>query len=471
MPHAALQATDPDGVRLKANQEKNAAAASSVVAAVGLTAMKLVVGLSTGSLGILSEAAHSALDLVAALVTWFSVRISGRPPDSSHNYGHGKVENLSALVETLLLLLTCAWIIYEAFRRIFFAEVHVEVSVWAFAVMGISIVVDYSRSRMLLRAAKKHNSQALEADGLHFSTDMWSSSVVIIGLALMWAQRRFGWPEIWANADAVAALGVACIVIWVSIQLGKRTVEALLDAAPPGLREEVAAAVASVPEVLAVRQVRLRQVGPHTFTDVDIAVRRDASFSQSHDIAAAVEQQVRQMLPQSDVVVHVDPSSRADETSYQKVRAIAAAHGLGAHSIHVHDIRGKVYLEFHTEVPESLNVEQAHEAVSSVEAALREEIPDLADVITHIEPAARDRIAVVLSREESAQVEHVVQRLADEYCGCGNWHRVLVRDESGMLSISLHCQMAGSTSIRSAHELTERLEAALRESIPNVGQW
>ena len=465
-----LQTLDHEAAQAKASLEKNAAASTSVVAAVGLTSMKLVVGLATGSLGILAEAAHSGLDLIAALVTWFSVRVSDRPADASHNYGHGKVENLSAFVETLLLLLTCVWIIYEAIRRIFFAEIHVNVTLWAFAVMGISIIVDVSRSRVLLRAAKKHNSQALEADGLHFSTDVWSSSVVILGLALMWAQRQFGWPSFWEKADAVAALGVACIVIWVAIQLGKRTVAALLDAAPPGLHDEIAAAVAGVPGVLSVTQVRLRQGGPYTFTDVDIAVRRDVSFSQAHDVATAVERQLQKMMPQSDVVVHVDPTTRADETSHQKVRAVAAAHGLAAHSIHVHDVRGQVFLEFHTEVPESLTVQQAHEMVSAMESALRNEIPDLADVITHIEPAARDRIAAPLSADEVAQVERVVRRLADEHCGVGNWHRVLVRDESGMLSISLHCQMAGDTSIRMAHEITEHLETALRASIPNVGQ-
>jgi len=203
---------------------------------------------------------------------------------------------------------------------------------------------------------------------------------------------------------------------------------------------------------------------------VDIAVRRDVSFSQAHDVATAVEHQLQKMMPQSDVVVHVDPTTRADETSHQKVRAVAAAHGLAAHSIHVHDVRGQVFLEFHTEVPESLTVQQAHEMVSAMESALRNEIPDLADVITHIEPAARDRIAAPLSADEVAQVERVVRRLADEHCGVGNWHRVLVRDESGMLSISLHCQMAGDTSIRMAHEITEHLETALRASIPNVGQ-
>lgn len=461
---------ESEAAQAEARHEKNSAATSSVVAAVGLTSMKLVVGLMTGSLGILSEAAHSGLDLVAALITFFAVRVSDRPADSRHNYGHGKVENLSALAETLLLLLTCVWIIYEAIRRIFFADVHVEATIWSFAVMAISIIVDFTRSRILMRAAKKHNSQALEADGLHFSTDIWSSSVVIVGLALLWAQRQFGWPEYWAKADAVAALGVAFIVVWVSIQLGKRTIAALLDTAPAGLREDVTTAVAGVPGVMDVIQVRLRQGGAYTFTDVDIAVQRNLSFSQAHDVATAVERRLQKMLPQSDVVVHVDPSTHGNETTHEKVRAVASARGLTAHSVHVHDVRGKTYLEFHTEVSEDLNVEEAHHLVSAVEEDLRGEIPGLEDVITHIEPADRDRIAAPLSPEEVAQVEEAVRKVVDSRCGQGNWHRLVVRDESGMLSISLHCQVPGDTSIRKAHDLSEHLETSLREAIPNVGQ-
>jgi cation diffusion facilitator family transporter len=201
-------------IEAHAEKEKRDAALSSVLAAVFLTALKLVVGLMTGSLGILAEAAHSGLDLVAALVTFFAVRIADRPPDERYRYGYGKVENLSALIETLLLLITCLWIIYEAIQRLFFKPVEIEASFWAFGVMLVSIVVDVSRSRILYRAARKHNSQALEADALHFSTDIWSSAVVIVGLGLVWLSGRLG-PE-WAwlvKGDAVAALVVAAIVV------------------------------------------------------------------------------------------------------------------------------------------------------------------------------------------------------------------------------------------------------------------
>ncbi|MGD0783252.1 MAG: cation diffusion facilitator family transporter, partial [Candidatus Aminicenantales bacterium] len=218
-----------------ARREKTAVARSSVAAAVLLTGMKIVVGLLTGSLGILAEAAHSGLDLIAAAMTLIAVSVSSRPADSNHPYGHGKFENLSALLETVLLLVTCVWIVYEAVRRLFFRDVAVEASAWAFVVMGVSIVIDLSRSRMLGRAAEKHHSQALEADALHFSTDVWSSSVVVAGLILVGLAHALRAPWL-AKADAVAALGVSAIVVLVSIALGKKTIADLLDGVPATLR-------------------------------------------------------------------------------------------------------------------------------------------------------------------------------------------------------------------------------------------
>src|SRR5512136_1214106 len=237
-----MNSTSPDQQAASSAQvataEKRSVAASSVLAAILLTGMKLTVGLTTGSLGILSEAAHSGLDLVAAAVTLFAVRVSGRPADREHTYGHGKVENLSALFETVLLLVTCVWIIYEAIQRLFFKEVVVEASIWAFIIMGVSIVIDFSRSRALARVAKKYDSQALEADALHFSTDIWSSSVVIGGLLLVRSAEWFNVPLL-AKADAIAAMGVAVIVVYVSVQLGRRTVVGLLDGVPSGVRDEI----------------------------------------------------------------------------------------------------------------------------------------------------------------------------------------------------------------------------------------
>ncbi len=290
----------------QADREKRLVAASSVAAAVLLTTLKIVVGFKTGSIGILSEAAHSGLDLVAAAVTLWAVRASARPADHDHPYGHGKIENFSALFETGLLLATCVWIAYEAIKRLLFEDVHVEATVWAFAIMFISIVVDISRSRALSRAAKKHRSQALEADALHFSTDVWSSSVVIVGLLAVVASEAFHIPWL-ARADAVAALGVAGIAVLISLRLGRKSVDDLLDAVPPDLLSQVAAA-AHVEGVREVSQVRVRRSGPDVFADVTLEVDRGLSLEAAHELAERAEEAVRSAVPGSDVVVHTHPA-------------------------------------------------------------------------------------------------------------------------------------------------------------------
>jgi len=290
-----------------ADKEKRQAAGSSVVAAVALTGTKIVVGLTTGSLGILAEAAHSGLDLVAAVMTLFAVRVSGRPADSDHPYGHGKVENLSALFETLLLLATCVWIIYSAVQRLASGKIEIEVTVWSFAVMALSIVVDVSRSRMLYRVAKKYNSQALEADALHFSTDIWSSAVVILGLVCVKLGEWKPALAILKSADAVAAVVVAIIVFFVCGELGMRTIRALLDTAPAGLDGRIADAAQAVPGVSNCHNVRTRHSGPQLFVDVHVLVNGNQTLEQAHALTEAVEAAIREVVPDADVTVHAEP--------------------------------------------------------------------------------------------------------------------------------------------------------------------
>jgi len=258
-------------------------------------------------LGILAEAAHSGLDLVAALMTLLAVRISGQPPDTTHRYGHGKVENLSALFETLLLLATCVWIVTEAVHRLRFHVGQVEVNAWSFVVMVTSIAIDASRSRLLYRVAKKFNSQALEADALHFRTDIWSSSVVIAGLIAVKTAEWF--PSLrWLRAgDAVAALGVSAIVVWVSVQLGRRTVDALLDAAPAGLERRIAEAVEAVPGVRGCHNIRLRPSGPSLFVDLHVLADGRLSLAQAHDLTEVIEAAIHGVAPGADVTVHAEP--------------------------------------------------------------------------------------------------------------------------------------------------------------------
>ena len=286
---------------------KQSAAFYSVIAAVGLTALKLIVGLATNSLGILAEAAHSGLDLVAAIVTLMAVSVSAKPPDSEHHYGHGKVENLSALFETLLLLVTCAWILYESAERLLFKNVQVDVSIWAFIIMISSIIVDYSRSRHLSRAAKTYQSQALEADALHFSTDIWSSAVVIMGLVIVKLGESNPQFQQLTKADSIAAVMVACIVIYVSVRLGGRTVQGILDRAPPGLREQIKRSVESLPGVYNCHEVRVRTSGGKFFIDMHVLLDSKQPLEEAHKLTEDIETTVKRIIPKADVTVHAEP--------------------------------------------------------------------------------------------------------------------------------------------------------------------
>jgi cation diffusion facilitator family transporter len=457
-------ASDPAG----ASHEKHRVALTSLLAAVLLTGTKLTVGLMTGSLGILSEAAHSGLDLVAAAMTFFAVRVSSRPADGDHPYGHGKVENLSAFFETLLLLVTCVWIIWEAIQRLFFKEVQVEVTVWAFAVMGLSIVVDASRSRALSRVAKKYDSQALEADALHFSTDIWSSSVVILGLVLLIVSAKLRQPWL-RHADAGAALAVAAIVVVVSVQLGRRTIAGLLDAVPSHLVERVREVV-RVPGVVDVGRVRIRRSGPEAFADVTLTVSREISLERSHDIASEVEEAVRTVLPSADVVVHVDPVAVESESILTTVRIVAARQRLGAHAIRIYEVRGSTYLDMHLEVDESLNLGDAHAQATALERALHDALPAVAHIVTHLEPSGASTNTRAAQPGDAAEILSTLRSLVrSERIDCLP-HDVQVHHLGGELSVSFHCSMSPGAPIIDAHALSDRLEKLLRARMPKVGR-
>ena len=451
-------------------REKTAAAASSVVAALALTGMKLAVGLISGSLGILAEAAHSGLDFVAAVITLFAVRVSDRPADEDHPYGHGKVENFSALAETLLLFITCGWIIYEAVHRLFFRTVQVTPSLWAFLVVVVSILVDVTRSRVLSRVARKHDSQALEADALHFSTDVWSSAVVLVGLGLVWLGQHVlpGHARVLAKADAAAALGVALIVLFVSYKLGRRTVDVLLDSAPDGLVERIVEASAGVEGVLRAGQVRVRRSGARVFVDMNVEVDRNLSFERTHAIAEDVEARVRSVTPGADVVVHTDPREGERETIARRIRTVADRNLVPVHNISVHDDGGSLYVDLHLEVDDHLLLHQAHELASHIEEELRADLPAIKRVNTHIESRGTGiGSGVDVTAAEPAVVE-AVRRVADAVVGRPCCHSVLVRRQGDRLFVSLHCGFDKDLPVIEAHRVSSRIEEALKKEIPAV---
>ncbi|MFB3887662.1 MAG: cation-efflux pump [Thermodesulfobacteriota bacterium] len=363
--------------------EKSRVAFISVVAAIFLTAFKLVVGLATNSLGIVSEAAHSGLDLVAALMTLFAVKISAKPADETHHYGHGKVEGFSAFLEVILLLATCGYIIYEAIERIAGKSAHVEVNIYSFAVMGISIIVDISRSKALYRVARKYKSQALEADALHFSSDIWSSAVVIVGLV---AYRYLRFPL----ADSIAALIVAVLVIVVSIRLAIRTIDVLLDRAPMGKRQEIEEALSQISGIERLESLRIRSSGAKTFVDMRLTLAGELSFTEAHRIASMAEAKVSGMIPGADVIVHADPGKSKAEPQGRISDIMKEHRGLfmGYHGLNIVHHQDNHLVTMHLLMEGDSHIQEAHQVCDHLERDIKQLMPG-AQVNIHIEPYKR----------------------------------------------------------------------------------
>jgi cation diffusion facilitator family transporter len=446
--------------------EKRAVAGNSVLAAIAITTLKIVVGATTGSLGILSEAAHSGLDLVAAVITFFSIRVSDKPADADHQYGHGKVENFSAFIETGLLLLTCIWIIYEAIKRLFFHHAEIEPTVAAFAVMFISIAVDFWRSRALGRIAVKYDSQALEADALHFSTDIWSSAVVILGLLLVLLGRRYGvgWLR---DADPVAALMVAGIVVSVSWRLARRTIDALLDAAPAGVRFKIISAVSKVDGLLEIDRVRIRRAGNRYFADLSVGMARDVTFQRSEQVAGAVTAAVHNVLPDADVVVHSVPRARHGENIFDRVRGVATRHNFNVHDVSVQDLNGRLHVEQHLELDERLSLKEAHDSVTVLEAEIRNEVPEISSILTHIESEP----ATIESGDPVVRDPQLVKRLktvAAEFPDILDMHDVELKRVRDRLYVSCHCTFSDELPLSRVHDIQTDLEIRFKQEAPEL---
>lgn len=476
----AQQTARPDAARAK-----RAAALTSVFAGAGLTAAKVLIGVLTGSLGILAEAAHSGLDLVAALMTLLAVRLSDRPADASHPYGHGKVENLSAFLEAGLLLLTAIWVGYEALSRLVSHAVHVDASGWAFLVMGASIVTDIGRSRALRRAGREHHSQALEADALHFSTDIWSSAVVLAGLAAVRIGDRTGWSGPWEQADAIAALGVCVVVAFVGARLVKGTIDALLDRAPEALAAQIADAARTVPEVVTCGRPRLRRVGNKLFADLVVQIPRTVSFNGAHATTEAVERAVKGALPETemDLVLHMEPVAAPDERADDTIRYLAREAGLRVHDVRVTQVGAWLEADLHVEVDPALSLAGSHAQAERLEHTAQAAVPRLRSLNTHLEvlaPPVERRIDVTGRRaDEVARVRTV----ADGLVNAGATHEVRIYESldqpggadghyGGALArdhdLVLHVSFPGDLAMPEVHERSEQIERALRATLPDL---
>ena len=449
-----------DSLSYEVSRAKQAVALGSVLTSAFLTLLKLVVGLTTGSLSVLAQAADNGLDLITTLMTYFAVRLAERPADADHPYGHGKVESLSALAETALLALTCGGIVYQAVRRLLVGEAQVQYTEVAIGVMVLSIGVDLVRTTVLRRTARRYHSQALAADALNFTGDILSSALVVVGL--LFARVGLAW------ADPAAALLVAAVVLTGAVRLARQAVDVLLDREPAGLAEEACRIVEGVDGVVACRGLRARRVGAKTFLEITIGVDRVAGLEQAHEVTAAVEAALQARLAPVDVVVHVEPAPRPDETEVERVVLLAQRHGLPVHQVFVQEGADGLTVDLHCEVEGELPLRAAHEMASALEEEIRATIPGVSQVVTHIEPR---RGGVVGSDEDDRmrqRVETTVRETAEqvkEVVGC---HGVELSRTSGHYVLSLHCELDGRTSVEEAHRIASELEAAIRARLPQV---
>ena len=446
--------------------EKRSVARNSMIASVGMTSLKIVVGIATGSLGLISEAAHSGLDLVAAVITFFSVGVSDKPADADHQYGHGKVENFSAFIETGLLLVTCVWIITEAVRRLFFHHVVIEPSAAAFGVLFLSMGVDFWRSRALGKTATRYDSQALEADALHFTTDIWSSGVVVIGLALVWIGHRFAilWLRI---ADPIAALAVAGVIVYVSSRLARQTVDALLDAAPVGIRGQVVREVASVRGILDVDRVRIRRAGNRYFAEVQVALNRNATLQHSETLAASVTNAVHRVLPDADVTITSLPRAGGSESIFDRIHAVAARHNLSVHDVNVQDLNGKLHVEQHLELDEHLSLKEAHDFVTVLEAEIRNEVPEIDSILTHIESDSATIEPGDVSFQ-NASVERKLRKIVAEFPDVIDLHEVVLKRVRDRIYLSCHTTLPDDLSLSRVHDISTALEIKFKQAAPEL---
>jgi cation diffusion facilitator family transporter len=456
---------------------KHSAALTSVVAALGITLLKLLTGLLSGSLGMLSEAAHSGIDLIAAVLTLTSVQISDRPADEEHAFGHGKIENLSAAFEIVLMVGSCVWIATEAVLRILHpSRITLRWSIWPFLVLLLSIAVDSARSLALHRTAKAHRSDALEADAVHFGTDIWSSAAVIGGLLASYAGQLWRLPAL-RYADPIAALIVAAIILRVTWTLAHRTVDSLLDATPPEVRDELRGDLLrdlhAVPDVLSVQRLRVRRSGSNYFVDLTLGLPRVLTFQRSGQVTSSATEAVQKRLPGADVVIKTMPIATQSESSFDRVRAVAARSNLTVHDVTLQEYDGALHLEQHLELPETMPLRRAHEVATHLESDIRREVPGIATIMTHIEgePATIAHAAPV---ETAANLEEQLRTTAKRFPEILDIHEITVTRGHGgaatAIQINCHCTLPDDLPLSSVHSVITDFEDEFRLHHPQVSR-
>ena len=442
-----------------AHHAKERAALASIGVSAALTLAKLVAGLLSSSLALLSEAGHNLVDTGITIITFFAVRVAGKPADAEHPYGHGKVEAVAALVETGFLFALSAFILAEAVQRLTHETVEINANAWAFGILIISILVDFSRSFTLSRIAHATKSDALAADVLHFTSDVIGSALALCGLVA----ARFGYPE----GDAVAALAVAIFIAVAGYRLGRRTFDTLIDTAPKGLTADVRAIAEQVPGVTAVDGLRLRPAGPNVIGDIGISVPRTLPLEKVSMIKEAVHTAIAAAHPEVTLTVTTRPIALDDESVRECLLLIGAKRHATIHNIIIQEVDGRISVGFDIEIDGEMPLGHAHEIASTLEADVRIELGPDVEVDSHIEPleprelpgqdasaATRSAIAAALSNLASAPIVEV--------------HSVRVRETPAGLIVNYHCRADPDLSVDKVHLAVDELERKITSSFPAI---
>ncbi len=440
---------------------KQRVAAISIAASASMAAIKFAVGVAIGSIALISEALHSSVDLVATVITWIVVRIADKPADAEHHYGHGKIESLSALGIIALLYILAGGILVESYSRLREGAAPPTLSALPFVVLVVDIVVNFWRARALHRTAMETKSQALEADALHFASDVLGSSAVIIGLGLIALGYEWG--------DAAAAIAVAVLISILGLRLGKSTIETLLDRAPEGASEKAETAIRSIPGVVDVERLRVRMVGARHFVDATVQVPRTYPIDRIDDIKRKAQDAVTAALHDADLTFTAVPVARSNESVRERIMVIARNSGLAIHHVTVHDLGEKLTVSIDLEVDGDMPLNEAHDIAHRLEAAIREEFGADAEVDTHIEPLEPELphgTDAAASRVET--IQQALSRFAAETGAIHDVHNVRVRDTDAGEIVNFHCRAVPSMSVIDVHEKVDEIERALRRAFPSV---
>jgi cation diffusion facilitator family transporter len=439
---------------------KTRVAVISIAASLSMAVAKLVVGVAIGSLALISEALHSSVDFVATVITWLVVRVSDRPADDEHHYGHGKLESLSALGVIALLYILAGGILVESYARLRDGAPPPTLSAIPFVVLLVDIAVNFWRARALQRVAHETSSHALEADALHFASDVFGSIAVLIGLAL----SGFGFP--WG--DAAAAIGVAVMISVLGLRLGRETVQTLLDRAPEGASEKAKAAIVAVPGVVDIERLRVRTVGPRHFVDAVVEVPRTYPIDRIEEIKRNAQEAVNHAFGDADLTFTAVPVARNNESVRERIMVIARNSGLAIHHVTVHDLGGKLTVSIDLEVDGEMPLTRAHDIAHELERQIRDEFGADVEVDTHIEPLEPELpFGTDAAPERAEAIREALSRFAADGA-IHDIHNVRVRDTEAGEIVNFHCRAAPSMTVIKVHENVDAIERALRRAFPTV---